>query len=511
MASQVVMHQPTEASHDPEASISLNNFRWGEVDSKLHTQTTAAAAAPPPPPLGVLSAFHGNFSGTGLNMIFRPNSGPPKGTTFTNPITPAAPTPPSENVLEINLTTETLKFADTLGSVPNRGLEGQQDIFLNGVPYFQSVNDVTNFDTGKADGQPQGIHAEPGVWMHVPASTDPAVGASLVRMGSIPHGTTINAQALESSVISVNSGPIFPKVDITPFIIGTNPPKKVPAGTFVAQTAKNVNSPRIPQDLTKFIAAKTITQEILDDPNTVLATANKGKNIVKTQVFTVSTDPTNTILGGGTANIAFLSDPGTKGPNANAASMTATFWINTVQSIIRIPTLRPGQSVRIAGAEPQPGARVPTFAVKPPTEGSAVAPTTEARQIVVTHTEIQYSQQVNLNFAGLTWPHISVATLVPTTDQVVPPHVLHTPNGDIPLHQTAPVHNGADLQQPLQNGGANGADDKRHVLHTPHGDVPLHQTAPPHRGPAVDEPMEDAPGDEGVEGVAVKAGVTAKE
>lgn len=57
-----------------------------------------------------------------------------------NPI----PQPPNENVLELNLTTETISFATPLGNVPNRGLGNQQDITLNGVPYVQVINDVTN-------------------------------------------------------------------------------------------------------------------------------------------------------------------------------------------------------------------------------------------------------------------------------------------------------------------------------------------------------------------------------
>jgi len=61
-----------------------------------------------------------------------------------------------------------------------------------------------------------------------------------------------------------------------------------------------------------------------------------------------------------------------------------------------------------------PGALVPTFLVNPPVE------ITVPKTIIVTATQIQYSQVVFLNFAGLTWPHVSVATLVPTTLQTVP-------------------------------------------------------------------------------------------
>jgi hypothetical protein len=175
------------------ATISLpSNFQIHAVDDKLESKPKVPDALILPPPLGVLSNFTGTFAGSGFNLIFRPNSGPPTTTTFPNPVQPPPPTPPSENVLELNLTRETLSFSSPLGSVPNRGLETQNDILLNGVPYVQAISDVANPATGKADGTPVGIHFEPGLWMHVPATkTDPVLGESLVRMASIPHGTTI--------------------------------------------------------------------------------------------------------------------------------------------------------------------------------------------------------------------------------------------------------------------------------------------------------------------------------
>ena len=55
------------------------------------------------------------------------------------------------------------------------------------------------------------------------------------------------------------------------------------------------------------------------------------------------------------------------------------------------------------------------FHVDPPHEITA------PKTITVSSTQIQYSQVVLLNFAGLTWPHVSVATLVPKQAQTVPP------------------------------------------------------------------------------------------
>src|SRR5208337_3617362 len=266
----------------PGVSISKGNFVFDEIREAL-----AARAAAAPPPLGVLSHFMGEFGGTGFNTIFRPNSGPPTTTTFPKPVAPPPPQPPSENVLELNLTTETLTFSKALGNVPNRGLEAQNDIFLNGVPYVQ----------------------------------------------------TINAQALGPTA-TIAGPPTIPPVSITPFPIG-NPSHPI---RFNAQTAADTDTPRIPQDLTKFIAEGTITQAILDDPNTILRVAIAHQTIVETIVFTVATSPRSPVFGGGTANIAFLEgNQAITTPNADAVTMTATFWIETVEHKIQIPIFRLGQ------------------------------------------------------------------------------------------------------------------------------------------------------------------------
>ena len=391
--------------------IQSQDDRLKEKPSPTHAPTDNSLAAqvplakPPPPPLGVLSNFKGTFAGNGFNLIFRPNSA--SGTTFDNPLNPPnpIPQPPNENVLELNLTFETLAFCNSLGSIPNRGLGPQTDIFLNGVPYAQTVSDITNPLTGLANATPSHIHFEPGLWMHVPATTvDPKLGESLTRMASIPHGTTINAQCLEPT--SVFQGPPqIPAVDITPFVIG-NPNTKIP---FRSQTATFTDTPRLPQDLSLFIKAGTITQAMLTDPNTVLRNDNVGKTILNTTVFTVSTLPASPELGGGTANIAFLlGDAQATNPNANAAQMSATFWINTVQYKLVVPDFKVGSpALKIQAPAPHPGAKVETFLVTPPHD--ITTPTT----ITVTSTQIQYSQLVFLNFSGLTWPHVSVATLVP--------------------------------------------------------------------------------------------------
>jgi len=90
-----------------------------------------------PAPLGPLAAFTDNWIGSGFNLIFLPNGKKSPAGPF-----PVRPLGPYESVLELNLNSETLSFAPKL-SIPNRGFGTQEDMFLNGVPYVQSINDVT--------------------------------------------------------------------------------------------------------------------------------------------------------------------------------------------------------------------------------------------------------------------------------------------------------------------------------------------------------------------------------
>ena len=382
-------------------------FHFGEVPSVPPAgpgeqfAAAAAVAVTPDPPLGPLKAFAGTFRGKGFNTIFRPES------TQTPTKLPVQVT--DDNLLELNLTEETLSFSPSLGSVPNRG-EVQGDTFLNGVPYLQVIADVTN------PGPPVTIHVEPGLWMIVQATQDPAEPGTLVRMASIPHGTTIMAQGGTSLL----KGPVdmktaIPAIDITPF--GTGSPdtaaNKIP---FASQTAGNEKTVRIPQNLTSFVAAGTITQAMLTDPATFIRNHSQQQTVTSAVRISISTQPGKPLFGGGVSNIAFLlGDAQATTPNAQAVKMDATFWIETVEYTIQGPVTKAGQPpLTIAAEATGGGAPVPSFLVDPP------VPVTAPRTIKATATQIQYAQQVFLNFNGLTWPHASVATLVPSAPVPVP-------------------------------------------------------------------------------------------
>jgi hypothetical protein len=369
-------------------------------------EALVTAPLPATPPLGPLAHFKGTFTGHGFNTIFRPDS-PVTPTPF-----PVPPNGPSDNVLELNLTNETLSFSPDLGSVPNRG-SVQADAFLNGVPYLQTVSDVTT-------GRPIGIHFEPGLWIIVPVTKDPKEGSTLARMASIPHGTTINAQG----TFRQHAGPpTIRKAEITPFAEGS-PGSTI---TFPSQTATDKATRRIPQDLTSFIADGTITQAILDDPNTALREALTGLQVTHTTAISIATAPALPLFGGGTDNIAFLwgdaaavQSANPSGQNAQTVQMTATFWIETVQRKLTVHPLPAGKhEVTIKPTSTGLRQPVPSFLVRPP------HPLTGPTEITVSYTQIQYTQRVVLNFAGLGWPHISVATLVPAKPVTVAPGVFH--------------------------------------------------------------------------------------
>jgi hypothetical protein len=164
---------------------------------------------------------------------------------------------------------------------------------------------------------------------------------------------------------------------------------------------------------------------MLDNPVSVLTAANQNIDITNTITIAVqsSPQPDPPVVGGGTANIAFLEGTGPQtqaggnvlAPNANAfvPFVRATFWIETVnysltvspEMFATLPTGKAPLLMRPACANPQ--AVLPTFAVHSPDE-----PLTVPKTFDVQSTQIQYMQYVLLNFSGNSWPHVSVATLV---------------------------------------------------------------------------------------------------
>lgn len=274
--------------------------------------------------LGPLAELAGTWSGDGFNLIARPD--------FEGG---------NDIFLELNLTEEVLTF-DTIGApIPNRGT-GQDDIELFGLHYLQQINDATNKGA---------LHIEPGIWVTVPATTAPVESTSVARMASIPHG---NAMLAEGQGLTFAGPPAFSPANTVPFGIGGPTP---PPGTANFFPEYDLSAPN-PFRTSPLPPA--ITQAVVTDPNTFLSDAVKGQTIIETVVLDIASDPSKTNGGGGVENIPFLVT------NADAAAVTATFWIEKVKH-------KAGKGHFL---------------------------------------QLQYSQTVLLNFLGLSWPHVSVATLV---------------------------------------------------------------------------------------------------
>jgi hypothetical protein len=254
--------------------------------------------------------------------------------------------------LELNATQEILEFTNIGGDIPNRG-SLQSDLILHGVRYLQRVADCTTHTA---------IHLEPGLWLHLPATSapDPVTQETYVRQATIPHGDSVLAQS--TFFTTVNGGPQIAPVDSTPFtgdIPNLNSPPANPVTN--ADYLRPYTATPLP---TECLPAGLDPVQTIRNPALVLLSAIAGQNITETVVIQISTAPV-----GGIVNIPFVVQ------NANATRLDAIFWIEKV--------LNPA-----AGPDP--------------------------------FIQLQYVQRVILDFPPaigapiISWPHISVATLVKT-------------------------------------------------------------------------------------------------
>jgi hypothetical protein len=262
-----------------------------------------------------------------------------------------------DHVLELNRTIEQLDFEKIPGDIPNRGLL-QGNIKLHGLTYLQQISDANVRDE---NGNHKGQHVEPGLWVVVPETNHPHEPRTVARLASIPHGTTILAQGTAQGPDP--GPPDIPPVSIKPFPIGQPRFKQ----DLLEQHIRADSQFRIPRHHPE---RHGITQRMVNNPHRFLTHPPPAIVIGPTAVPHTPPVATTTTLqvsthdrslpGGGAANIAFLK--GTDGPNAVTSLVTATFWLQTFQG----------------ASHPQ---------------------------------RLQYSQLVLLDFNGISWPHVTVATL----------------------------------------------------------------------------------------------------
>jgi hypothetical protein len=310
------------------------DFVFHGIPEVAATAAAAQAQAQPADPLGPLAQLPGTWQGHGFNTIWRPHQLAGSG---------------QDRFLELNLTTETLVFTKINGPIPNRGLL-MPDISMFGITYMQQIAETSSGT---------GLHIEPGIWAHVPTTTNPSEPATVVRMASIPHGTVILAQG--TTQFLQGGPPNIPDNNIIPFPIGSPPP----ANSDFAAGEQTFSELDLSTPTAFRHASPGVTQAMVKNPNSVLQAEIQGKPMNNRTFIQISTTH-NPIKGGGTANTAFLaagSNP--PGGNANAVEVDATFWIQT-----------------LPGPSGQPDIL-----------------------------QLQYTQLVQLDFNGLRWPHVTVATL----------------------------------------------------------------------------------------------------
>jgi hypothetical protein len=197
------------------------------------------------------------------------------------------------------------------------------------------------------------LHIEPGFWLHVPPTTDPPADESYVRLSTIPHGDSLVAQSVFATEVS--GPPVLAPVDALPFLIVPGTP--IP-GLNQVPNPDPINVPGyLDPYLNPVLPPSVITQhsaaEIVANPVLLLQEAIAHQQIDRTVVIEVSSANQ-----GGILNIPFVVK------NADTVQMDSIFWIETVNT---------GQT---------------------------------------TFQQLQYVQRVILDFDGIHWPHISVATLV---------------------------------------------------------------------------------------------------
>jgi hypothetical protein len=229
------MPSQAEQSNPPEYRPVPPRFQQGPLVTALQ--------------LGPLAFLQGSWRGPGFNAIWRPDN--PQSRPLTNPPNQ------TKRLLELNLTHDSFHFQVIPGVVPNRGWNPQPDLGLYGLHYLQRTSDrdpapsPSVIPAGYSTTAGQALHIEPGLFMNVPAAIagtpPPGNTQTIVRMGSIPHGTTVLMQGPNPGMIPTAGKPIIPT--LTPFSTpgnvypglspmpfpgpypGTNPPLPLPTGT----------------------------------------------------------------------------------------------------------------------------------------------------------------------------------------------------------------------------------------------------------------------------------------
>jgi hypothetical protein len=405
--------------------------------------------------LGPLAFLNGSWRGPGFNAIWRPHN------QQSEPVGNV-----TKRFLELNLTNDGFDFHIIPGVVPNRGLDPQPDLPLYGLHYLQRVSDgdpkpsrhVHPHHYSQTAGQ--ALHIEPGLFMNVPASSQLSVGDtpivnknSIVRMGSIPHGTTVLMQGPSPDTKPKPGkpdiphlfplrhypgavGPGLPGTSFPPYPtaaqVGTPPPGANPPALGIQPLTLTGGQHPVPEvniELDTLVgppeppavgaAATNLSsgpypehfQHFIDDPNSVLREAIEDQDILGHITIHLTTD-TLSADGKPTEGIGSLYETVSNIPFLGVATRTPPPAAGTspVPSAFQATPI-PNAFVYSASATFWiEWVRIPNFPYLKTDPGPAFKEL-EPFWPEGTYLQLQYSQLVILVFNNVLWPHVTVATM----------------------------------------------------------------------------------------------------
>jgi hypothetical protein len=198
----------------------------------------------------------------------------------------------------------------------------------------------------------EALHIEPGLWLTIPETSAPQAAASIARLATIPHGNAVCTVGFTEEVVP-DGLPAIPPANTVPFPVGSPPP------------APGTQNPFAEYDLSRdsdFRSAPVpagVTQEVIDDPNVPLRQVLAAQAAAGQTLAHITRLITSTAKVGGIDNIPFIVT------NAETLTLDSVFAIETVRGPLGKEFL-----------------------------------------------QLQYSQTALLNFGGLSYPHVTVGTLV---------------------------------------------------------------------------------------------------
>lgn len=229
-------------------------------------------------------------------------------------------------VFEVIPYSETLKFSLVAVQAGNRGpvfngTESSQDIF--GLFYEQQIKSVcdTDFCHKRGFGKGNIIHAETGMFLYI---KDFSGGYTIARLSTIPHGNAL--LALGKSKVSATPG-----TDFFPDI---------------SAAATNLDDSPMPQFgyNDAIIGERQFSIFPQARPNAFLKStldAIVGKGVLESMT-TLSMSTTTPNASGGILNIPFIQK------NVTAASLDATFWLETISGGSESELLQYSQTINLA-------------------------------------------------------------------------------------------------------------------------------------------------------------------